>query len=103
MGVTIEYTADARRFVERLADHDRQRIGGLLAMLSANGRIDNTNKMKRLHTGLWELRANAVRLLGDFKPGAFVVAHGLHKKATKLEQAEVVLAQRRLTAHNRAA
>lgn len=103
MAIAIEYTPDAKRFVERLDGQDRNRVGGLLDTLRDTGRIDNTNKMKRLHTGLWELRADQVRLLGDFKPGAFVVAHGLRKKSTRLDQHEVALAQRRLTAHNRAA
>lgn len=105
MGVAVVFTYDggARRFVESLDAHERTKVGGIFDSLRTTGRVENANKMKRLHSGVWELRVSQVRLLGDYRPGAFVVAHGLHKKATVLDQAEVRLAQRRLTAHDRVA
>lgn len=102
----VEFTQDgkARRFVSELDPRDRARVAVLFTLLEARGRIDNVTKFKRLRTGLWEMKADRVRLLGDFRPGGrFVVAHGIIKKATVLDQAEVRHAERMLTDEDRRA
>lgn len=105
---TVEWGVDqreklpARDAFRGLSEADRSKILSLFKLLAVKGRINNREKFRQLGQKAkgeaqhyWEFKSFQDRFIGDFRPGRrFVVTAYAHKKADKLDAADIERAVR---------
>lgn len=90
---------DVANFIMSLGKPDRRRIQALIRRCADDPQgplsIRNDEKVKRLDSEIWELKAHSVRILFFLDgPGRMVLTHGFQKKQPKTPTGEIERALR---------
>ncbi len=101
---TIEFYTDERgrspviEFINGLPARERARVRNVLRLLREFGvllRLPHARPVSG-YSGLWELRAGAIRLFYFAYMGRrFIILHAFHKKTQKAPKQEIATAERR--------
>ena len=92
----IDFTEETREFVNELSLTDRTRVYWVRDLVNKFGFLSGPKYFKKVSPkGIWELRANRIRLFILVRGSMAVCIHAIYKKTQRLNSRDIKLAEKR--------
>lgn len=95
MKMKVFYTDEVAKLIEKLDHPDHTRVQRTREFFENHGFQIGPKYIKKIRSGIWELRAGKFRLFLCIIGDTAIGVHFIHKKSQKLLQRDIRLAEKR--------